>query len=202
MSAAESRELVELAAEDRPRERRQLQHPLLPAQPARARGRHLRRPRRRAARDRPLLPGLAAPRQRLELAAAAGARRGSPSGRRHRLALAGPDDVRHRPARHRGHGGAGDVHRAAPRADRPGRDVLDGGRPRRPSPATSRPRTRRRSCCASRTARAARSASARSAPGGRTRSSTRSTAPSPRSPGTPSSPTRSGSVIAIAPTRS
>ena len=65
----------------------------------------------------------------------------------------------------RGHGGAGDVHRAAPRADRPGRDVLDRGGHGDRHAATSRPRTRRRSCCASRTARAARSASARSAPG-------------------------------------
>ena len=67
--------------QDRPGERRQLQHPLLPAQPARARGRRLRRPRRRAPRDRTVLPGLAAPRQRLELAAPAGARRGPARGR-------------------------------------------------------------------------------------------------------------------------
>ena len=38
MTAAESAELVDLAATTRPRQRRQLQHPLLPAPPARPRG--------------------------------------------------------------------------------------------------------------------------------------------------------------------
>ena len=69
-------------------------------------------------------------------------------------------------------------------------------------PRRSPPRTPRRSCCASRTARAARSASARSAPAGRTRSSTRSTGRRRRSPGIRSSPTRSGSATASDPTRS
>ena len=46
MSAAESRQLVDARRRDRPRQRRQLQHPLLPAQPARPRG---RRPRARSA---------------------------------------------------------------------------------------------------------------------------------------------------------
>ena len=176
MTAAESRRLVDAGRSGRRRQRGQLQHPLLPAQPARPRRRHRRRDRRRPTRDRPLLPGLAAARERLELAPRAGPRRRAPGGRRHRLALARPDDVRDRPAGRVGHGRPRDVHRGAARADRPGRDVLDrrGRRDRRP--ARSPPRTRRRSCCASRTAHAARSASARSAPAGRTRSSTRSTA--------------------------
>ena len=73
----------------------------------------------------PLLPGLAAPRQRLELAAAAGSGRRAAGGRRHRLALARPDDLRDRPARDVGHGRSDHLHRHAPRTDRPGRDVLD-----------------------------------------------------------------------------
>ena len=72
MTAAESAALVEAAAASRSRQRGQLQHPLLPAQPAPARGGRRGRPGRRAARDRPLLPGLAAARHRLELAAPAG----------------------------------------------------------------------------------------------------------------------------------
>ena len=151
---------------DRARQRRQLQHPLLPAQPARPRGRRRRRPRRRPARDRPLLPGLAAPRHRLELAAPAGARRGAAGGRRHRLALARPDGVRHRPAGRR-RSWPSWPRSSSRAASRPGRS-----RRSRPSvaaetvdPRRSRPRTPRRSCCASRTAPAARSASARSAPG-------------------------------------
>ena len=55
-------------------------------------------PRRGPARHRPLLPGLAAARERLELAAPAGSRRRAAGGRRHRVALDGPHDVRHGPA--------------------------------------------------------------------------------------------------------
>ena len=69
MTADESAELVAAGRGDRPRQRGQLQHPLLPAQPARPRRRRRRRARRRPARHRPLLPGLAAARDRLELAA-------------------------------------------------------------------------------------------------------------------------------------
>ena len=50
--------------------------------------------------------------------------------RRHRLALARPDDLHHRPAGRGGDGRAGDLHRGAPRADRAGRDVLDRDRDR------------------------------------------------------------------------
>ena len=85
-------------ARERPRQRGQLQHPLLSAPPARPRGRRGRRPRRRPLRDRPLLPGLAAPRHRLELAARARQGRRAAGGRRHRLALARPDGVRDRAA--------------------------------------------------------------------------------------------------------
>ena len=160
---------------DRPGQRGQLQHPLLPAQPARPRRGRRRRARRRPARHRPLLPGLAAPRDRLELAARARARRRAAGGRRHRLALARPDDLHHRPAGRVGDGRARHLHRGPPRADRARSRPSRPRSPPRPSPARSRPRTRPRSCCASRTARAARSPSARSAPAARTRSSTRST---------------------------
>ena len=71
MTAAESGDLVRLARGQRPRQRGQLQHPLLPAQPARGGVRPRRRRRRRPAGHRPLLPGLAALRHRLELAARA-----------------------------------------------------------------------------------------------------------------------------------
>ena len=75
----------------RARQRSELQHPLLPAQPARPRAGRRWRGRRRAPRDRPLLPGLAAPRERLELASPARARRLAAGRRRHRLALARSD---------------------------------------------------------------------------------------------------------------
>ena len=165
--------------------------------------RRRRRARRRPARDRPLLPGLAAPRERLELAAAAGSRRGAPRGRRHRLPLARPDDLRHRPARRPSvmadlrpssstrHEPTGPVETfSTERADR------------RRRAARSRPRTRPRSCSASTAAPAAREHQ-----------------PDQRRPeelapvrdrrvrvgawpGTPSSPTSRGSAIAIGPTRS
>ena len=122
--------------DDRPGQRGELQHPLLPAQPARARPRDRRRGRRRPAGDRPLLPGLAAARDRLELAARAGARRLAARRRRHRLALARPDQLRHRPPDRGGHGRPGDLHRGAARADRAGRDILDRGRGRDRRPAT------------------------------------------------------------------
>ena len=167
------------AAAGRARQRRELQHPLLPAEPARARARRRRRARRGPARHRPLLPGLAAPRHRLELAAAAGPRRRAARGRRHRLALAGPDDVRDRPARHRGHGRPGDVRRDAPRsrpdpvetfstdrsADTVARADRDRGHRHDPPPLRERRPRRGRRLADQRRA-------------GRTRSSTRSTAPS------------------------
>ena len=202
MSAAESRELVELAAAERARQRRQLQHPLLPAQPARPRRRHRRRDRRRPAGHRALLPGLAAARERLELAAPAGARRGPAGGRRHRLALARPDDLHDRPARRLGDGRAGHLHRGTPRADRPGRDVLDRcrrrdrhprhrDRGRGDDPAALRERRTRRGQHQPDQRRAEELAPVRDR---RVRS--------PRSPGTRSSPTRSGSAIASGRTRS
>ena len=79
---------------------------------------------RRAPGHRPLLPGLAAPRHRLELAPRAGPRRRAARGRRHRLALARPDRLHHRPARHVRDGRPGDLHPAATAADGSGRDVL------------------------------------------------------------------------------
>ena len=115
MSATESAELVERGRGDRARERGELQHPLLPAEPARARGRELGRHRRRPSRHRALLPGLAAARHRLELAPGAGPGRRPPRGRRHRVALAGPDGLHHRPTDRRGHGRAGDLRAGARR---------------------------------------------------------------------------------------
>ena len=130
MSAAESRELVALAAATglvnaanfniRYYPLNQHAHDLVT----------VGRDRRRPAGHRTLLPGLAAARDRLELAAPAGARRGAASGRRHRLPLARPDCLHHRPADRLGDGRAGHLHRSPPRADRPGRDVLDRGRRR------------------------------------------------------------------------
>ena len=117
-------------------------------QEARARVR-ARRDRRRPADQRRLPAGLAAARDGLELAAGPGGRRRAARGRRHRLALARPRPVRHRPA---GRGRAGrphDVHPRAPAADRPGRDVQRGRRRARPSTRRWRPRTPPASCCAS-----------------------------------------------------
>ena len=200
---ASPRELVELAAAVGARERRRTSTSATTRSTSTpTKSSASRRDRRRPARHRPLLPGLAAARDRLELAPPAGARRSAAGGRRHRLALARPDDVRHRPSHRRRHGRARHVHRCASRADRPGRDLLDGGRRRDRRLARSRPRTPPRSCSASTMAPAAPSTSARSAPAGRTRCSTRSTGRSPRSRGTRSSPTRCGSAIASAPTRS
>ena len=71
MNTDESAELVRLAADAasaRPGRGGQLQHPLLPAQPAPARRHRRRRAGRRPADQRALLPGLAALRHRLELA--------------------------------------------------------------------------------------------------------------------------------------
>ena len=141
---------------ERPRERDEFQHPLLPPQPARARAHRGRRPGRGAPRDRTLFPGLAAPRERLELAAAARPRRRPARGRRHRIALARPHDLRDRPARERGHGRPVDLHRHASRAHRSGRDVLDGSLRGDRWSARSRPRTRRPSCSASMAAPGAR----------------------------------------------
>ena len=202
MSATESRELVELAASTGLVNAANFNIRYYPLNQHAHEVVHVGRDRRCPAGHRPLLPGLAPARERLELAARARPRRRAPGGRRHRLALARPDDVRDRPARRRGDG--------RPRApsSAPGASRPDRSRPSRPrsrptrSPASSPPRTRRRSCSASRTGPAARSASARSAPGGRTRSSTRSTGRARRSPGIRSSPTRSGSAIATARTRS
>ena len=61
MTATESAGLVGGRRRDRPRERGQLQHPSLPAQPARARGGGGGRARRGPAGHRALFPGLAAP---------------------------------------------------------------------------------------------------------------------------------------------
>ena len=181
MTAAESADLVERGRRERPGQRGQLQHPLLPAPPARPRGGRRRRARRRPPRHRPLLPGLAAPRHRLELAPRARQGRRAPGGRRHRLALARPDGLRHRPADRLGDGRPGDVHhdpaasrpvrsrRSRPSAPRETVDAADGHRGRR-----------RRSSSASPTVPAARWPCRRSAPAGRTRSSGRSTAPTAR----------------------
>ena len=61
LTAAESARLVAARRGQRPRQRGQLQHPPLPVEPARPRGRRGRSARRGPARDRPLLPGLAPP---------------------------------------------------------------------------------------------------------------------------------------------
>ena len=115
MTAAETAELLALAERERARARGQLQHPLLPAVPARrasaiARG----RARRRAPRHRRLPAGLAAARHRLELAPGPGRGRRAARGRRHRLALARPAAVRHRPPRRGRDGRPRDVRARAP----------------------------------------------------------------------------------------
>ena len=203
MTAAESAELVVAAAASRPRQRGQLQHPLLPAQPARATAPSRRRARRHPARHRPLLPGLAVPGDRLELAARSRTRRRPAGVRRHRLPLGGPDELHHRPARHLGDGGAGDRHRRPPRADRSGRDLLDRASPPTPSPAPMA--TEDTALLLLRFANGARGAVAISpdqrrpqelAPVRDRRLDAR------RRPGTPRSPTSSGSAIATGRTRS
>ena len=72
MTAAESARAGRSGREHRQGRRGQLQHPLLPAQPAPARLRRRRRAGRRPPGQRPLLPGLAADGDRLELAPRAG----------------------------------------------------------------------------------------------------------------------------------
>ena len=202
MTATESRELVALAAASGAGQRRELQHPLLPAQPARPRGRDVGRDRRRPAGHRALLPGLAAARDRLELAPPARAWRGAAGGRRHRLALARPDAIHHRAADRLRDGRAGDLRRGPPRADRAGRDLLDRGRdgddhPRHRDrglgvdPAPLRERRPRRGQHQPDQRRSQELAPVRDL-GLRAL----------RSPGTPSSPTRCGSVIASGRTRS
>ena len=173
-----------------------------PAEPARARHRPRRRARRCASDQRPLLPGLAAHGDRLELAPRSRPRRRAARGGRHRLALARPDVVHHRAARRVRDGRPGDVHAPPPAAQGSGRDVLD--RARQPTRCNARypPRTRPPSCCATRAAREGWSACRRSAPAARTRCSTRSTARPARRRGTRSSPTSSGWAIATRPTRS
>ena len=89
-----------------------------------------------------------------------------------------------------------------PRADRPGRDVLDGPVDRDRRPARWRPRTSRRSSSGSRTVPGAPSPSRRSARGARTRCATRSTGRRRPPRGTPSSPTSCGSATATGRTRS
>ena len=203
MTATESRELVELAASSglvnaanfniRYYPLNQHAHEVVDGG----------RDRRRPARHRPLLPGLAAARERLELAARARPRRRAPRGRRHRLALARPDDLRDRPARRRGHGRPGHLHPHPPRADRPGRDLLDRASRPRPSPASIA--TEDAATILLRFEDGARGAVSISqisagpeelAPVRDRRVASR------RSPGTRSSRTSSGSAIATAPTRS
>ena len=136
MSAAESRELVALAAATGLVNAANFNIRYYPLNQHAHEFVTVGRARRRPAGHRPLLPGLAAARHRLELAPPARTRRRAPGGRRHRLALARPDDLRHRPADRLGHGRARDVRRR-PAASRPGRSRRS--RPRSPptrSPAT------------------------------------------------------------------
>ena len=74
MTSEESARAGPSRGRGRPGQRRQLQHPLLPAQPPRPGSRPGRRHRRRPARERSLLPGLAPARDGLELAARARSR--------------------------------------------------------------------------------------------------------------------------------
>ena len=150
MTAPDSAELLALATRAGRRQRRQLQHPVLPAQPA-------RRARSSAGGevgDVRLVTGRYFQDWLLletdwNWRLAAGPRRGAAGGRRHRLALAGPDELRHRSAGRRGDGRPGDVHPDPPRADRPGRDVLDRTVRRDRGAPHRRPRTPPRSCSAS-----------------------------------------------------
>ena len=141
---------------------------------------------------------------RLELAPRAGRGRRAAGGRRHRLALAGPHDLRDRPARSCAvMADLATFVRGPPRADRPGRDLLDrAARPTR-SPREIAHRGRRDHPAALRERRPRRG---RHLPDQRRPQelarSTRSTARRRRSPGTRSSPTSSGSAIATGPTRS
>ena len=175
VSAAETAELLARGRGRRRRPRRLLQPALLPAEPERRGPRRRRRDRRATLRHRPLPPGLAAARHRLELAP-----RRRPPGRaagrrRHRVALARPGPVRHRPPGGRGVRRPAHVrHRAQP-PDRRGRDVRRAGVAATSSGcgSTWRATTPPGCCCASRTAPAARARSARCRPGARTRSSGR-----------------------------
>ena len=203
MSAAESRELVGPRRGERAGQRRQLQHPLLPAEPARPRGRRpsgeigdVRLVTGRYFQDWLLLETDWNWRLQPERG---GALRAVGDIGSHWLDLTafitGQRD-------RRGHGRARDVRRGPSRADRPGRDLLDRGRRRNdharhrdrglgvdPAPLRER-RTR----------------------GGQHQPDQRRPqelapvrdrrAPTRRSPGTRSSPTRCGSAIASGRTRS
>ena len=112
------------------------------------------RDRRRAADQRRLPAGLAAARHRLELAAGPRGGRLAARGRRHRLALARPRPVRHRPPRRGRDGRPHDVHPACA-SSRPARSRRSAARaPARRSTRRWRPRTPPASCCASAAARA------------------------------------------------
>ena len=150
MTAAESRRAARARRGERARPLHELQHPLLPAW-CRRRGRASRDGElgERLERPRRLPAGLAAAADRLELAARARAGRRAARGRRHRLALARPRPVRHRPRVE-----------SVLRRPRDHDSRCGGGRPARSRrsrpPATSsastrrcRPRTSRTSCCAS-----------------------------------------------------
>ena len=126
---AETAELLALAQRERARARRQLQHPLLPAGDRGARARQAGELGPRAPGHRRLPAGLAAARHRLELAAGPGRGRRAARGRRHRLALDRPAAVRHRPPRRGRDGRPRDRDPRAPRADRPGGDVLRAATP-------------------------------------------------------------------------
>ena len=109
---------------ERPHLRGQLQHPLLPPQPASPRRDRRGRAGGHPPRDRSLLPGLAVPGHGLELAARPGGGRRPARLRRHRHPLGGPGQLHHgldgdlgaRGARHRDPG--------APRTHGTRRDVL------------------------------------------------------------------------------
>ncbi len=170
-------------------------------QEARARVR-ARRDRRRAADQRRLPAGLAAARHRLELAARPRRGRRAARGRRHRLALARPRPVHHRPPRRGRDGRPHDLHPACA-SSRPGRsrrsaaaaagetvDTRDGDRGRRRDPAALRAAARAASSrCRQVVGRPQEPAAA-----------SRSTAPPARWRGSPSRPRSCGSATATAPT--
>ena len=204
VSSTETAELLAARRGRRRRPRRVLQPPLLRPEPERRGARRRRRDRRAALRHRPLPPGLAAARHRLELAP-----RRRPPGRR-----CGPSPTSGRTgSTSPGSSPAGRSSRCSPTCTRscternhPVGEVETFGAAgvdatSRGSASTWRATTPPGCCCASRTASAGRARSARSRPGARTRSSGRSTARPPRWRGRRRIPSGCGSATAAGPTR-
>ena len=130
MTAGESARARRARGGDRPRQRGQLQHPLLPAQPARPRGRRVTAGSATSGSSPAATSRTGCSSTPTGTGASSPSGRRAPRRRRHRLALARPDDVPDRPARAGGHGRPDHVHPGPPPSRR--------GRSRRSRPSAPR----------------------------------------------------------------